>query len=239
MTGLASVTSSEISRRIGATLVLITALSGCRVIVDNAGDTTGTVTSVSAAGVPLNCGAGGSVCEKGYGSLGPETLVATPEPGYVFSGWLGACEGQGANCSLTLTANTLHETRALFDFSAVTVDSIADQQLSQNFAPFTLPASGTSSAGTITWSVNNSRPDAVSVSIDSGSGLISVSPLSDAFGNAEIEVVATVPGGDASSTRFNLVVTMPNTPVFACGTSIETETGDTLPGSYTLSLIHI
>lgn len=235
MTGLLRCTSSEnLIRRCVTAVGLLVALSGCRVILDNEGDTTGTVTSVFATGVLLNCGAGGSVCEKGYGELGPETLVATPEPGYVFAGWLGACAGQGASCALDITGSSLHETRALFDFAAVTVDPIADQQVSQNFAPFTVTASGTSSAGTITWSVNNSRPDAVSVSINATSGLISIAPLSDAFGNAEIEVVATVPGGDASSTRFGLVVTMPDNPVFACGTGVETETGDTLPGSYTL-----
>lgn len=221
-------------RRLGLMLALLGVLSGCRVIVDNAGDNRGTVTSAFASGALLNCGAGGSLCEKGYGTFGTETLTATAEPGYDFVGWAGACEGQGTSCTLEVTANSLHETEALFDFSAVSVDPIADQQVSQNFSSFTVAASGASSAGAITWSVSNSRPDAVTVAINASTGLMTVTPLTDAFGNAEIEVIATVPSGDFSTERFGLVVTMPDNPVFACGTGVETETGDTIPDSYTL-----
>ncbi|MFK7976274.1 MAG: hypothetical protein AB8C02_09060 [Halioglobus sp.] len=221
-------------RRVSCILALLVLVSGCRVIIENDGDTRGTVTSAFPSGALLNCGAGGSVCEKGYGTLGVETLTATAQPGYVFAGWEGACAGQGAVCTLDVTANSWHETEAIFDFASVSVDPIADQQVSQNFSSFTVAASGVSSAGTIVWSVSNSRPDAVSVSIDASTGILTVTPLTDAFGNAEIDVIATVPSGDFSTERFGLVVTMPDNPVFACGTGVETETGDTIPDSYTL-----
>lgn len=225
---------SSAKRKLGLVLFSLFTLSGCRLEVLNLGDPGGTVSSALNTGVFIDCGAGGVVCDKGYGVLGTETLTATPAAGHVFSGWLGACAGQGAVCTLEMTASSWHETQALFDFAQVSVDPIADQQVAQNFAAFTVQASGSSSAGTIAWSVINSRPDAVDVSVDGSSGLITINPITDGFGNAEIEVVATVPGGQFSSTRFGLVVTMPNNPVFACGTGVETQTGDTLPGSYTL-----
>lgn len=216
-----------------ATLVL----AGCRVEMENLGDTGGTVTSTytvrNSTALRIECGNDGDACESGYGAV-IETFTATPASGYVFDGWSGACEGQDATCQLAFTANTYWVTKAHFNFQQVAITAIPDQQLSQNFSSFTLQASATSSAGDIVYSVSNSRPDAVNVSIDSGSGLISISSLSEEFGNADIEVSANVPGGHSTSTSFDLVVAMPTNPVFACGTSVESETGDTLPGSYTL-----
>lgn len=211
-------------------------LAGCRLEVLNTGDNGGNVASALVAGASplIACGTGGAVCARDYPEPGTETLTATPAPGYVFSGWLGACAGQGAVCTLEVTRSSWHETQALFDFAQVTVDPIADQVLAQNFSSFTLQANGSSSAGAITWSVVNSRPDAVNVSIDDTSGELTIAPLSDQFGNADVEVIASVAGGHASSSRFALVVSMPQSPVFACGTGVETETGDTLPGSYSL-----
>lgn len=222
------------TRRILFLVVALGVLAGCRVEVNNLGDTRGNITSSLAGGAIINCGTGGSKCDKRYFSFGTETLTATATAGYAFSGWSGACAGQGAVCNLDVNAKSYHETEALFEFTAISVDPIADQQVGQNFSAFTVAANGTSSAGTITWSVANSQPDAVDVSIDSATGLITITPIADGFGNAEIEAIATVPSGDFSSTRFGLVVTMPNNPVFACGTTVETETGDTLPDSYTL-----
>ncbi|MFT4613568.1 MAG: hypothetical protein ACI9NT_000709 [Bacteroidia bacterium] len=215
-------------------LLALGVLAGCRVEVANDGDTRGNVASSLATGTLLNCGTGGSDCNKSYLNLGTETLTATAAAGYGFAGWSGVCEGQSAVCTLAVTSNSFHETEALFEFSAVTVNPMADQQVGQNFGAFTVTASGSSTAGTITWSATNTRPDAANIAIDSGTGLVTISPVADGFGNAEIEVIATVPAGNFTSTRFNLVVTMPSSPVFACGTSVETETGDTLPGSYTL-----
>lgn len=211
-------------------------LAGCRLEVLNDDDPGGSVSSalVSGGGSLIDCGDGGAVCARDYVDLGTETLTATPAAGYIFNGWTGACEGQGAVCSLEVTRTSWYETEALFDFAQVAVDPILDQQVNQNFSAFNLQATGSSSAGAITWSATNSRPDAVDVTIDPATGELTLAPLGDQFGNADIEVIATVPGGESSSTRFRLVVTMPDNPVFACGTGVETETGDTLPGSYTL-----
>lgn len=210
-------------------------LAGCWIEVDNAGDSRGTVTgTVTGAGsLKINCGANGGACESGYPSV-VETLTAVPEPGYVFESWTGACEGQDDTCDLTFTNSTFFETRANFNYQQVTIDAIADQQVDQNFSSFTVQANATSSAGAITYSVSNSRPDAVNVAINASSGELTISPITDQFGNAQIEVSANVAGGHSSSTRFGLIVAMPTNPVFACGTGVETETGDTLPGSYTL-----
>ncbi len=225
---------SQGAGRLAILLLTITALAGCRLEVLNLGDTGGNVSSALAGGAPIDCGNGGSNCGKRYTNLGTETLTATPAAGYAFTGWLGACAGQGNVCTLDVTSSSWHETEALFDFAQVSVDPIADQQVGQNFATFNVQATGTSSAGAITWSVDNSRPDAVDVTVNPSTGELTIAALADQFGNAEIEVIATVPGGESSSTHFALVVTMPGNPVFACGTGVETETGDTLPGSYTL-----
>ncbi|MEM9254733.1 MAG: hypothetical protein AAGA91_04755 [Pseudomonadota bacterium] len=228
--------SASAQARVSATLLAFALLSGCKLVVLNSGDSGGKVTSslVSGGGTSIDCGNGGSICERRYLDLGTEVLIATPAPGYVFSGWAGACEGQGASCSLEITRSSWHEIEALFDFGQVSVTPILAQQLPQNFPPFTLQATGNSSAGAISWSLSNSRPDAIDANIDPVTGEIEISPISDQFGNAEIEVFAHVGGSNASSTRFDVVVTMPSNPVFACGTGIETETGDTLTDSYTL-----
>ena len=235
-------------------LVILSALfvlSGCRVVVLNEGDIGGTVTSTHIMfyqddTVPqINCGGGGVECKGFYLQYdGQEQLIATPAPGYTFAGWSGACEGQGATCSLDVIGNvnaemrTYHETEAHFDYTGVSLNSIPDQQLSQGFSTFTIQANASSSED-ITYSVSNSHTAAVDVDIDPDSGMITLAPADDgsgaaAFGNAEIEVFATVAGGNSTSTRFSVSVAMPANPVFACGTGVETETGDTLPGSYTL-----
>lgn len=216
-------------------LTLFTALflSGCYLEVDNNSDLTGTVIgTVGGASPKISCGTSGSTCSSTYGSV-PETLTATPAAGYVFDSWTGACEGQDNTCDLTFTANTWFETKAHFNFQQVTIAAIPDQQVDQNFSTFNVQANASAAVGTINYSVTNTRPDAVNVVINATSGELTISPITDEFGNAVIEVVASV-GGDSSSTRFGLVVTMPTNPVFACGTTVETETGDTLPGSYTL-----
>lgn len=218
----------------------IFSLSGCWLEVHNSGDIGGNVSSTviqTAMGQSqpgIDCGGGGTGCEVSYVYDGPEQLIATPAAGYVFAGWSGACEGQGTTCTLDITFSSWYETEALFDYQQVTINSIADQPLDQNFAAFNLQVSASSSAGPITYSVTNSRPDAVDVSVNPGTGELTIAPLTDQFGNAEVEVFANVSGGHSASTRFSLVVAMPTNPVFACGTGVETETGDTMPGSYTL-----
>jgi hypothetical protein len=220
--------------RLSLTFIAFAALAGCRLEIGNAGDPGGQVTSTLTPADVVVCGNGGDVCGKTYGATGLDTLTATPAAGYVFSGWLGACQGQGPTCTLDVTGNSFHETTALFDFAAVTVDPIADQLLTQGFAPFTVQANAASSTGSVDWSLVNSRPDAFDISIDPLSGEIVIAATGDGFGHAEVEVIASVLGGAASSARFKLTVPMPANPVFACGTGVESETGDTLPDSYTL-----
>ena len=222
------------SLRLCVAFLVAMVVAGCRLEVGNEGDLGGQVTSALTPGVMIACGNGGATCGKTYVSTGPETLTAAPAPNYIFSGWLGACEGQGAVCTLDVTGNSWYETRAQFNAAAVTVSPINDQSVTQGFAPFTVQANATSNAGTVTWSAVNSRPDIFDIAIDSLSGEIAIAATGDGFGNADVEVIASVAGGDASSTHFALTVPMPANPVFACGTGVETETGDTLANSYTL-----
>lgn len=56
-----------------------------------------------------------------YGWEGP--LMASPAPGSVFSHWTGACAGQSANCSLSITANVT--TTAVFDLAATPTPAAA------------------------------------------------------------------------------------------------------------------
>ena len=69
----------------------------------------GTVTS-SPAGI--NCG---STCTMNYSSGTPVTLTATPTGGATFSGWGGACSGNG---SCLVTMNSLESVTAIFSASA-------------------------------------------------------------------------------------------------------------------------
>ena len=60
--------------------------------------TNGTIT-----GSGINCGTGGSDCAEVYADGTVVPLVATPDAGYAFGNWTGACTGTGA-CSVTMTA---------------------------------------------------------------------------------------------------------------------------------------
>jgi uncharacterized repeat protein (TIGR02543 family) len=60
--------------------------------------THGTVT-----GNGINCGTGGSDCSETYNYGTVVALTATPDTGYDFGGWSGACTGTGA-CSITMTS---------------------------------------------------------------------------------------------------------------------------------------
>ncbi len=66
--------------------------------VATAGTGTGTVTS-SPAGI--TCGSGGSTCSAKYSIDTVVTLTATPDQGYGFLGWSGACSGSDV-CSITM-----------------------------------------------------------------------------------------------------------------------------------------
>jgi hypothetical protein len=66
--------------------------------------TNGTITS-SPAGI--SCGSGGSVCSADFPSGTLVTLTATPDPGYDFVRWEGACSvcGNSNPCTITISGN--------------------------------------------------------------------------------------------------------------------------------------
>jgi Divergent InlB B-repeat domain len=68
--------------------------------VSKTGDGSGKVTS-SPAGI--DCGA---TCSKTFDYGTKVTLTASPNAGAVFKEWTGACAGQGASCTLTITQAT-------------------------------------------------------------------------------------------------------------------------------------
>ena len=55
------------------------------------------------SGTGITCGTGGSDCTETFDYGTVVSLTATPDTGYDFGGWSGACTGIGA-CSLTMTA---------------------------------------------------------------------------------------------------------------------------------------
>ena len=65
------------------------------------GSATGTITSDVAG---ITCGTNGSSCSASFASGSQVTLMATPDSGTVFSGWLGACSGTGP-CVLNMSAD--------------------------------------------------------------------------------------------------------------------------------------
>ncbi len=67
----------------------------------------GTVT-----GGPLTCGSGGDSCWVTFLGRSQLTLTATPDPGYTFTGWTGACSG---GRTITLNVNTTMRCAAVFE----------------------------------------------------------------------------------------------------------------------------
>lgn len=78
-----------------------------RVTVTPDGDGKGRITS-SPAGI--DCG---SVCSALFDVGSSVTLTVTPEPGYVFAGWGGACSGTEPTC--TVTADAANSVTAKFE----------------------------------------------------------------------------------------------------------------------------
>jgi uncharacterized repeat protein (TIGR02543 family) len=82
------------------------------VSVSLVGDATGTVTSNIGLTCPGACSGSAT-----YGST--IVLTASPGSGAVFSGWTGACAGQGASCAFVLTASA--SATAEFDQASYTI----------------------------------------------------------------------------------------------------------------------
>ncbi len=73
-----------------------------RVTVTLGGAGTGAVTSQPGN---ISCGTGTAVCAADYVAGTQVVLTAAGSGGSVFSGWAGACAGQGAVCTLTVNAD--------------------------------------------------------------------------------------------------------------------------------------
>ena len=52
------------------------------------------------SGGGLGCGTGGGTCQVTYANIASITVSATPDTGYVFSGWGGACTGTSASTTV-------------------------------------------------------------------------------------------------------------------------------------------
>jgi hypothetical protein len=63
----------------------------------------------------INCG---EVCEAGFKSDTSVTLTPIPQPGMLFTGWSGACAGQGAVCRLNFRTKLALEAQARFEPAA-------------------------------------------------------------------------------------------------------------------------
>lgn len=54
----------------------------------------------------INCGGGGGGCSAKFAQGTAVTLTATPDPGFRFSNWTGACTGNATTCNVTMTKDT-------------------------------------------------------------------------------------------------------------------------------------
>ena len=95
--------------RYNSTITSLTPFGGAypRYAVSITPATHGTVTADGIA-----CGPGLGTCTREFAAPGSLTLTATPDAGYVFTGWSGACSGPAVT---TITVNTRKACRATFD----------------------------------------------------------------------------------------------------------------------------
>src|SRR5207245_893876 len=71
------------------------------------------------AGGDVDCGSSGEDCEwDGIPTGSTVTMVETPDTGYIFTGWGGACSGTAVSCTVQMDAD--HTVNASFAQSAST-----------------------------------------------------------------------------------------------------------------------
>jgi len=67
-------------------------------------------------GSGIDCGGGGAICSATLSSIQPASLTASPDPGYTFAGWTGACHG---GASISVNVNSVKDCGAVFETLAV------------------------------------------------------------------------------------------------------------------------
>jgi Divergent InlB B-repeat domain len=127
---------------------------------------------------PISCG---TACSATYDYGTAVKLAATPAAGAAFSGWSGACAGQGSTCTVTVTADL--STTAMFTLTAAPTPSATPKPTPKptprpTASPAPRPTAGPSgspapgSAPPVAPAASGSgQPDTASAS-PSGSGLI-------------------------------------------------------------------
>jgi len=73
--------------------------------VTNVGDSSGHGGAVAGEDIDCDTGDPPSSCTTQVDTGSTLTIVATPEPGYIFSGWSGSCTGTARGCTLTMSAD--------------------------------------------------------------------------------------------------------------------------------------
>ena len=81
------------------------------------------------SGGEIACGNGQAACTVVFDAQTVVTLTATPRPGYIFTGWTGACSGAATT---VVNVNMVRDCRATF---ATAVPSTARTRLSLRFTP--------------------------------------------------------------------------------------------------------
>ncbi|GFE60844.1 LamG-like jellyroll fold domain-containing protein, partial [Geobacter sp. AOG2] len=128
------------------------------------GDGTGVVTSTPAG---INCGA---TCSANFDSGTSVSLVASPDPGSVFSGWSGACSGTGA-CTVTSAQSV---TATFTRSSAVTAGLVAAYAFNEGTGTTVADASGNGLNGTISGASWVAGKDGNALSFNGVNNLVTV-----------------------------------------------------------------
>jgi uncharacterized repeat protein (TIGR02543 family) len=118
--------------------------------------------TVSSSPSGINCGAGCSSSFVSFNSGTMVTLSATPDAGYIFNGWSGACTGTVTTCTVSMNAN--RTVGALFNpvgtlSNNVPVSNISAPTGTQLLYKFTLPSNASISSFKVQISGSNGDAD--------------------------------------------------------------------------------